>query len=159
MLKLCVRNVVGQLLIEYFNKNKILFAYQICEKLCYKHHVIKSFTYKSAGPDDSCDPVVARNWARIPAGSDICHQGSAYNMCSKLFKGLGCTVLTTSICYCALLRVHDCAERYVKQYPLVKNHVINMIKSITQDTLLWRVGYPGWMGGGGWWLLQTVDQN
>ena len=50
-----------------------------------------------ASPDDSFGPAVAR----IPAGSDTCHQGCAYTVL-QLFKGLECAVL--SMVRCTIIR-------------------------------------------------------
>ena len=39
-----------------------------------------------AGPGGSFGSVVARNWFRIPAGSDVCHQGCAYTVLQTVQK-------------------------------------------------------------------------
>ena len=36
------------------------------------------YKMSEVGPNGLCDPVVARNWVRIQAGSDVCHRGCAY---------------------------------------------------------------------------------
>ena len=41
--------------------------------------------------------VTWRYKVRIPIGTDICHRGCAYR-CSKLFKGMECTVLSMVLC-------------------------------------------------------------